>query len=63
MDQRLIAVIDAAGSVLARKEPLPELQDHEALIKVDTSLINPGTGVNGVRMRGEKPDPGAKGIY
>ncbi len=63
MDQRLIAVIDAAGSVLARKEPLPELQDHEVLIKVDTSLISPGTEMNGVRMRREKPDPGAKDIY
>lgn len=63
MDTRLIAVIDASGAVLAREEQLPELKDNEVLIKVDSSLISPGTEMNGVRMRREKPDPEAKDIH
>lgn len=63
MDTRLIAVIDASGAVLAREEQLPELKDNEVLIKVESSLISPGTEMNAVRVRREKPDPEAKDIY
>ncbi len=63
MEKRLLAVITPAGEVLAREEQLPELKDNEVLIKVDSSLISPGTEMNAPRMRREKPDPEAKDIY
>ena len=63
LTKRMIAFIDPAGNVSAQEEDLPELKEHEVLIRVHASLISPGTEMNVPRQRREKPEPDAKNIY
>ena len=63
LTERMIAFIDPAGNVCAQEEALPELKDGEVLIRVQASLISPGTEMNLPRQRRAKPDPDAKNVY
>lgn len=59
MNDRLVAVVEWNGAVSARREALPELQENEVMIKVETSLISPGTEMVLPRLRRAQPEPGA----
>ncbi len=62
--KRLEAVITGTGEVMARKAELPELKKNEVRIKVDSSLISPGTEIAGVKNKRENPDPKAEpGVF
>ena len=57
--KRKIAVINEKGILRARTEDVPKLKRGEVLIKVEASLISPGTEMASVKARraeaGEKP--------
>ena len=53
------AFIDPKGQVVCRKMPIPQLKEHEVLVKVHASLISPGTEMNAVKSR--RATPTAKG--
>jgi threonine dehydrogenase-like Zn-dependent dehydrogenase len=55
--KRLEAVITGAGEVMVREAELPELKAGEVRIKVDSSLISPGTEMAGVKDKRENPAP------
>ncbi|MFA6930121.1 MAG: zinc-binding alcohol dehydrogenase [Lentisphaeria bacterium] len=63
LNKRMIALIDPAGEVSAREEEIPELKEHEVLIRVHASLISPGTEMNLPRQRRVTPDPEGKNVY
>ena len=54
---RKAARITNDGKVVCVKQEIPELKDNEVLIKVHCTLISPGTEMNLVKTRREKPDP------
>jgi threonine dehydrogenase-like Zn-dependent dehydrogenase len=58
--KRLAAIITGRGEVKTRVEELPELKDNEVRIKVQASLISPGTEMMCVKTRREKFDPEAE---
>ena len=62
--KRLEAVITGTGEVMVREAELPELKTGEVRIKVDSSLISPGTEMSGVKNKREDPDPKAEpGVF
>ena len=62
MKKRLTAIITGDGSLQCIKEDIPELKDHEVLIKVHASLISPGTEMAVAKMRRENPNKDAEPI-
>ncbi len=54
--RREVAVFTGKGEVKTITEKLPELKDHEVLIKVDSSLISPGTEMSSVKTLRQTPD-------
>lgn len=42
MKKRMTAVIAGDGTLRCVKEEIPELKEHEVLVKVHASLISPG---------------------
>ena len=63
MDRRRVAVITGTGEVLVKESPIPRLKKNQALIRVECSLISPGTEIAfGVKGRRENPDPKEKDI-
>jgi len=56
MLKRQIAFINENGIVKTREEDVPELKENEVLIKVEASLISPGTEMGSVIKRRETPE-------
>jgi len=59
MAKRKIAIIDKKGQLRVREEDLPELKKNEIQIKVEASLISPGTEMGRVIERREKAEEDA----
>jgi threonine dehydrogenase-like Zn-dependent dehydrogenase len=59
---RIAAVVNGEGEVLIQDQPVPALQEGEALVKVRTSLLSPGTELALIRGRRQTPDPAAEPI-
>ncbi len=53
--KRIAAMIHGNGTVEAVEQDVPELKENSVLVKIHASLISPGTEMNGVRLRREKP--------
>ncbi|MFN4227244.1 MAG: hypothetical protein ACK4F0_03775, partial [Candidatus Ratteibacteria bacterium] len=49
MEKRICAYFDYRGRVFIEEEPIPELKEGEVLVKVNASLISPGTEVGGIK--------------
>jgi threonine dehydrogenase-like Zn-dependent dehydrogenase len=60
--KRMAVVITGNGKVTTRTEELAKLKNNEVLIKVNASLISPGTEMMCVKNRREKFDPEAKDV-
>ncbi len=58
--KRRIAAVTGTGKVVLVKEPVPELKPGEVLIRVNCSLISPGTEVSGIKAKRENPTEGAE---
>lgn len=58
--QRVAAVITTDGRVVIAEQPVPDLQEGEALVRVQSSLVSPGTELSVIRARREKHDPEAE---
>lgn len=58
--KRKIAVYNERGEVFTQEEEIPELKEHEILIKVQASLISPGTEMGGIKNR--RLAPGDKAV-
>ncbi|MCM8785558.1 MAG: zinc-binding alcohol dehydrogenase [Candidatus Omnitrophica bacterium] len=57
MKKRICAYYDYRGRVFVQEEPIPELKEGEVLVKVNASLISPGTEVGGIKKLRESPAP------
>lgn len=62
MKKRMTAVIARRGTLRCVKEEIPELKEHEVLVKVHASLISPGTEMAAAKKRRENPDEKAEAI-
>ena len=62
MKKRMTAVIAGDGTLRCVKEEIPELKEHEVLVKVHASLISPGTEMAAAKKRRENPDEKAEAI-
>ncbi|HOK57174.1 MAG TPA: zinc-binding dehydrogenase [bacterium] len=57
MDRRICAYYNYKGDVFVEEEPIPELKEGEILVKVEASLISPGTEIGGIRNLRISPAP------
>lgn len=63
MKNRQFAVVTGTGEVLVKEEKIPKLKRNHVLLKVDSTLISPGTEImTAVKGRRENPDPCAKDL-
>lgn len=62
MKKRMTAVIAGDGTLRCVKEEIPELKEHEVLVKVHAALISPGTEMAAAKKRRENPDEKAEAI-
>lgn len=60
--QKTTAVIRPDGRLGTVRENIPDLKEHEALIKVYASLISPGTEMNLAKTRRQNPDKDGKDV-
>ena len=60
--QRKTACIRHDGRVECVTQKMPELKEHEVLVKVHCSLISPGTEMNTVKTRRETPEAAGRDI-
>lgn len=63
MNNRQVAVITGTGEVQVQEEKIPKLKRNHVLIKVDSTLISPGTEIMvALKGRRENPDRRAKDL-
>jgi len=49
-------ILDGAGRIAVREEPIPELKPGAVLVEVKSCLVSPGTELGGVAARRKNPD-------
>ena len=57
---RYMAILHGDGKIRMESVPMPELQDHEVMIRVHSSLVSPGTEMVPVRACRRTSDPDFK---
>lgn len=57
---RYMAILHGDGQIRMESAPMPELQEHEVMIRVHSSLVSPGTEMVPVRACRRTPDPDFK---
>ncbi|MHC4872786.1 MAG: hypothetical protein ACYTFY_13170 [Planctomycetota bacterium] len=61
--KRIVSAITGTGEVVLKKQDVPALKRNQVLIKVDCSLISPGTEImGGVKGRRDAPDKKAADV-